>query len=73
MGFILGEHTAIEVKAKNNVSPQDLKSLRALAEEKRLKRYLCASLEPRRRQVERITILPFRQFLDALWNGEFSD
>lgn len=71
--FILGDHTAIEVKAKNNVSPQDLKSLRALAEEKRLKRYLCVSLEPRRRQVEGVTILPFRQFLDALWNGELSD
>lgn len=70
--FILGDHTAIEVKAKNNVSPQDLKSLRALAEEKRLKRYLCVSLEPRRRQVEGVTILPFRQFLDALWNGELS-
>lgn len=70
--FILGDHTAIEVKAKNNVSPQDLKSLRVLAEEKRLKRYLCVSLEPRRRQVEGVTILPFRQFLDALWNGELS-
>lgn len=71
--FILGEHTAIEVKAKSNVSPQDLKSLRALAEEKRLKRYVCVSLEPRRRQVGGVTILPFRQFLDALWNGELSE
>lgn len=71
--FILGDHTAIEVKAKSNVSPQDLKSLRALAEEKRLKRYVCVSLEPRRRQVEGVTILPFRQFLDALWNGELSE
>lgn len=68
--FILGEHTAIEVKAKSSVSAQDLKSLRALAEEKRLKRYVCVSLEPRRRQVEGVTIFPFRQFLDALWNGE---
>jgi predicted AAA+ superfamily ATPase len=71
--FILGDHTAIEVKAKSNVSPQDLKPLRALAEEKRLKRYVCVSLEPRRRQVEGVTILPFRQFLDALWNGELAE
>ncbi len=70
--FILGDHTAIEVKAKDNVSPQDLKSLRALAEEEKLKRYLCVSLEPRPRQVGGITILPFRKFLEALWNGEFS-
>ena len=70
--FILGEHTAVELKAKANVSPQDLRSLRALAEEKKLKRYVCVSLEPRRRQLDGIVIYPYRQFLDALWNGEFS-
>jgi uncharacterized protein len=32
--FILGDHTAIEVKAKPNLSPADLKSLKALSEEK---------------------------------------
>ncbi len=50
----------------------DLKSLRALAEEKAFKRYLCVSLEPRRRQVGEITILPIRTFLSALWNGEYT-
>ncbi len=70
--FILGDHTAIEVKARENVSPRDLRSLRALAEEKKLKRYLCVSLEPRSRRVEGIVILPVRQFLDALWDGELS-
>lgn len=69
--FILGDHTAVEVKAKDTVSAQDLRSLRALAEEKQLKRYLCVSLDSRRRQADKITILPYRQFLDALWNGEF--
>ena len=70
--FIIGEHTAVEVKAKESVSPQDLKSLRALAEEKKLKRYLCACLEPRPRTAERIMILPFGRFLDALWSGQYS-
>ncbi|MBU4319517.1 MAG: ATP-binding protein [Thermodesulfovibrionales bacterium] len=70
--FILGDHTAIEVKAKENVSSQDLKSLRALAEEKKLKRYLCISLEARARTVEGITILPYRKFLDDLWSGAYS-
>lgn len=70
--FIIGEHTAVEVKGKENVSPQDLKSLRALAEEQKLKRYLCVSLETRRRQAEGIVILPYAQFLEALWAGEFS-
>ena len=69
--FILGDHTAIEVKAKENLSTQDLKPLRALAEEKKLKRYLCVSLEPRRRNLENLTILPLREFLDALWGREY--
>jgi len=43
--FIIGDHTAVEVKAKDNVSPQDLKSLRALREEKLLNRFVCVCLE----------------------------
>jgi len=70
--FILGDHTAIEVKAKENVSVQDLKSLRALAEEKKLKRYLCVSLSPRTRSVDGVIVLPYRKFLDSLWRGEYS-
>ena len=71
MDFILGDHTAIEVKAKETVSPQDLKPLQALAEEKRLKRYLCVSLEPRARKIGDVTVLPYRTFLKALWSGEY--
>ena len=70
--FIIGDHTAVEVKAKDNVSPQDLKSLRALQEEKNLKRYLCVSLEPRRRKVDGIIVLPVVEFLEALWSGEYT-
>jgi len=69
--FILGDHTAVEVKASRTVSRDQLKGLRALAEERKLKRYICVSLEARRRTVEGITLLPWRQFLEALWEGEF--
>lgn len=69
--FILGDHTAIEVKAKESISRQDLKSLRALAEEKALKRFLCVSLESRSREVEGITVLPYAAFLEKLWAGEY--
>jgi predicted AAA+ superfamily ATPase len=69
--FILGDHTAIEVKAKENVSAQDLKSLRVLAEEKKLKRYLCVSLIPRPRTLDGISILPYRKFLNDLWSGAY--
>jgi predicted AAA+ superfamily ATPase len=70
--FIVGDHTAIEVKAKGNISTSDLKPLRALAEEKRLKRYLCVSLEPRRRRFEGIEVIPCKDFLGALWNDAYS-
>jgi len=61
-----------EQSMKENVSAQDLKSLRALTEEKKLKRYLCVSLGPRRRNLENVTILPLREFLEALWSREYS-
>jgi predicted AAA+ superfamily ATPase len=70
--FVIGEHTAVEVKAKANVSQADLKSLRALAEEQKLKRYLCLSFEKRRRQVGAITVLPVQEFLETLWAGGYS-
>jgi hypothetical protein len=44
--FILGDHTAIEVKAKAVVSTSDLKGLRALAEESLSRRYVCVCLAP---------------------------
>jgi predicted AAA+ superfamily ATPase len=72
VNFILGDHTAIEVKAKENLSTQDIRPLRALAEEGKLKRYLCVSLEPRRRKVEEIVTLPFKEFLDELWGRKYT-
>jgi predicted AAA+ superfamily ATPase len=70
--FILGDHTAIKMKASENVAGNDLKSLKALAEEGKLKRYLCVSLETRRRQVGEVTILPVKEFLDNLWDENYS-
>jgi len=69
--FIIGDHTAVEAKAKKNLSNQDIKSLLILAEEKKLKRYLCVSLEPRIRRVGNVVILPYKEFLETLWNGEY--
>ncbi|MGH7844697.1 MAG: ATP-binding protein [Candidatus Binatia bacterium] len=70
--FIIGDHTAVEAKAKENVSAQDVKGLRALAEEKKLKRHLCVSLELRPRKIDAVTILPFQEFLEELWSGEYA-
>lgn len=69
--FILGDHTAIEVKAKTNITARDLKSLKAIVEEEKFKRYICVCLERRRRVVDGIQILPVIDFLEALWGGQF--
>ena len=71
--FLIGDHTAVEVKAKENISTRDLKSLRSLAEENAFKRYICVCLEPRVRRLGPLTVLPFGEFLRALWDGEFSE
>jgi predicted AAA+ superfamily ATPase len=70
--FILGDHTAIEVKAKANVGSADLKGLAALAEEALLKRHICVCLEPRARRVGVIDILPLTEFLTRLWSGAYA-
>jgi uncharacterized protein len=45
--FLIGDHTAIEVKAKANVSSHDIRSLAALAEEHEFRSLVCVSLESR--------------------------
>lgn len=70
--FILGDHTAIEVKAKTNVTERDLKGLRALKEEQRLKEYVVVSLEDTPRiKDDGIRILPWNQFLEELWEHRY--
>lgn len=70
--FILNDRTAIEVKAKTNVADRDLRGLRALREERLLKQYVVVSQEATPRRVDGIEILPWRAFLDRLWDGAFA-
>ena len=37
-----------------------------------MQRAVCVSLEPRPRRVDGIDVLPWREFLDALWSGALS-
>ena len=65
------EDLAVETKAKKNVSARDLKGLRALREENLFSHYLLVSMEPGPRVVDGISILPWSDFLDRLWGGEW--
>lgn len=69
--FILGDHTAIEIKATRTVTNDHLKGLKALAEEQHFQRYLCVAMVDRPRTVDGITVIPWRHFFDALWAGEY--
>lgn len=69
--FILADKTAIEVTAKEPVGERDLRGLRALKEEALLKHYVVVTLEQRPRTVDGIRILPWQDFLGALWEGAF--
>jgi len=69
--FILGDDTAIEVKAADLVSEKHLKGLRALSEEISLKHKIAVSLDPEPRGLEGTDILPVTVFLQRLWRGEF--
>ncbi len=69
--FLIGDHTAIEVKATANVTPRDLKSLRALGDEKTMKRLLLVGSGGRPRVEGGIRILAVSDFLEALWAGKY--
>jgi predicted AAA+ superfamily ATPase len=69
--FILGEHeVAIEVKSSENISERHLKGLKAFMEEYEVKQAIVVCTEPQARIVGNILILPWREFLKRLWNGE---
>jgi predicted AAA+ superfamily ATPase len=69
--FILGDHTAIEVKATRNVSQRDLRGLEALSEEKMMKHLVLVCQEATPRKLGAILILPWQEFLERLWSDAF--
>jgi len=69
--FILGDmEAAIEVKSGARVHEGDLRGLRALAEEHRVRRRIVVCDERQPRRTEEIEILPWRVFLEELFSGE---
>ncbi len=69
--FVLGHQAAIEVKGTDHVSDKHLKGLRALKEEGLVERFYVVSMDPEPRQTpDGIKILPWKTFLDELWQGK---
>ena len=65
--FILNDILAVEIKSKSNITSKDLKGIRALMEEKKLKYYVVVSQVPFPLNEAGIEILPWKIFLDKLW------
>jgi len=70
--FILGDmHVALEIKGGARVHDGDLRGLRTLAEESRVRTSLVVCLEREPRIVPpAIEVLPWRRFLERLWAGD---
>ncbi|MCC6873560.1 MAG: ATP-binding protein [Sandaracinaceae bacterium] len=68
--FVVGGHTAIEVKAAGKVTDRDLRGLRAFAEEVRLERRVIVCGERHERRTEDgVGVLPIDRFFTDLWAG----
>lgn len=69
--FILGDHeVAIEVKGTDNVQSRHLKGLKSFSEEYEVKKLLVVSNDPFERILGNVTVLPWRIFLQRLWEGD---
>jgi len=71
--FILGDmEVAIEVKTSKRVHESDVKALKILQEEYKVKRSLIVSFETEPKILAgNIECLPWKMFLEKLWNQEF--
>ena len=68
--FILGDgDAAIEVKGSNRVDNRELRSLKAFIEEFSPRLALVVCNEQEERVVDQIRIMPWRHFLNELWEG----
>ena len=68
--FIIGDHTALEVKATDKISNRHLKSLQMLKSEKTLKHFFIISQDEIPAQFEGIQSLYWKDFLKQMWSGQ---
>ena len=69
--FILGDkEIALEIKSGKMVHDIDLRSLKALREDGKIKNLIVVSQEKYPREVGEIKIMPWTTFLDRLWDGD---
>ena len=67
--FIVNGEVAIEAKTARSATKDDLKGLRAIGDEGAFRHRILVADEPRPREVDGISILPWREFIGLLWSG----
>jgi uncharacterized protein len=69
--FVLGDHeVAVEVKANAVASKRYFKGLKSFSEEYTVKNLILVRNDHDPRQIDRITVLPWKIFLEKLLGGE---
>lgn len=68
--YLIGDHTAIEVKSTQRITPRDFRGLTALAEEKAFKNYYLVSQDRIATKSGRVSSLYWEGFLKGLWEGD---
>lgn len=66
--FVIGRHTAIEVKATKKIEMKHLKGLNTLQEEEIFKQFILVSNDPVPHKKGAIQCLPINDFLKRLWS-----
>ena len=67
--FVVNGEVAIEAKTTRSATKDDLKGLRAIGDEGAFRHRILVADEPRPREVDGISILPWREFIGLLWSG----
>ena len=70
--LIVDDDTAIEIKGKQHVGSEDIKTLKSICEEHSFKHLYCVCLESRPRRVGDVEIVPYKDFLKRLWARKLS-
>ena len=71
--FVVENKVAIEVKTSKNISNRELRGIRAFRDENAVKDYIIVCRELFERTTEDgIRIMPWKVFLDKLWNNEIA-
>jgi predicted AAA+ superfamily ATPase len=67
--FVANNSIAIEAKGKRNLDADDFKGLKAIGDEKQIKRRILVCMREQRENKHGIEVIPWQEFLQELWGS----